>query len=73
MRGAGQEFNARHEQDRKKMDVAIGFLDDDLRHVTRRRQHEVGMFDAVFLAVSHADDERLKGSGMKQLANARFH
>jgi len=55
------------------MNAAISFLQDDLRHIARRRQNEIGMFDAVFLAICHPNDERLKRGGMEQLANTRFH
>ena len=46
------------------MSFSSRFLNDDLRLISRGSQHKIGMLNAVFATVSHADDESLEGRGV---------
>ena len=65
MCGGRHALDTRHEQDRKKMHAAVLVFDDDLRHLARCCEDEIGMLDSVFFAVGHADDKGQKWCRVK--------
>ena len=66
-------FNARDKEGGEVVLPAISFFNGDLRDVACGREDEIRVFNAIFPAVGHPDDERLKRHRSEELANAGFH
>jgi hypothetical protein len=53
------------------MRLAISLLDVDVREAGGS-EDEIGIIDPILFAIGHANGERLKRSGVEEVANALF-